>query len=201
MNNNFVTLYLSNTKKIFNNLDINAIEEAIEQMLRAKQSSGRIFIVGLGGSSAHAIHFASDLRKLDNINAVSPLENIAEFSALINDEGPDFAFVKYLERNKMDSNDILFVISVGGGDNEKNVSTGFIRAIDYAKEKNCKSISLTGREDGYANKNCDISILINVPDGNYLTSHTEGVQSVILHLIAVHPKLIEVKPKWESLDE
>ena len=201
MNNNFVTQYLNDTKKILDYLDVNAIESAAEQMLRAKQSSGRIFILGLGGSSANAIHFACDLRKLDNLNAISPLENIAEFSALINDEGIDFAFVKYLERNRLNSNDILFVISVGGGDKKKNVSVGLIHAIEYAKEKNCKSIALTGREEGYANKNCDIPILINVQDKNHLTPQTEGVQSVILHLIALHPLLNEVKPKWESLDE
>lgn len=201
MINNFVTRYLNDTKKILDCLDVNAIDSAVEQMLRVKQRAGRVFIIGLGGSSAHAIHFACDLRNLDDINAVSPLENISEFSALINDEGTDFAFLKYLERNKIDSNDILFVISVGGGDTRKNISRGLIHAIDYAKEKNCKSISLTGREDGYANKNCDIPIMINVQDKNYLTPQTEGLQSVILHLIAVHPSLIDVKPKWESLDE
>lgn len=199
MDNSFTKKYLESEIEILKKLDAEKIDKAISQLKFSKDNGGRVFVLGLGGGAAHALHFTADLRKLAKIDAKSPVENISEFTALVNDEGWNNSFKKYLERNILGKNDTLIIISVGGGDEEKNVSVNIVKAVEFSKLAGCKSISISGREKGFANRNCDISILIDVPDKNMITPHTEGVQSVILHLIASHPELCEVKPKWESL--
>lgn len=199
MDKNFTKKYLESEIDILKKLDCEKIDKAISQLNFSKENGGRVFVLGSGGGAAHAIHFTADLKKQAKMDAKSPVENISEFTALVNDEGWNDSFVKYLERNKLGKNDTLIIVSVGGGDKEKNVSVNIVKAIEYSKLAGCKSISISGREDGFANRNCDISILINVPEKNIITPHTEGIQSVILHLIASHPELCEVKPKWESL--
>ncbi len=199
MDKNFTKKYLESEIEILKNLESEKIDKAVSQLKFTKDIGGRVFVLGAGGGAAHALHFTADLRKQAKIETKSPVENISEFTALVNDEGWNESFVKYLERNKLGKNDTLIIISVGGGDEEKNVSVNVVKALEYSKLEGGKSISISGRESGFANRNCDISILIDVPDKNMLTPHSEGIQSVILHLIASHPLLCEVKPKWESL--
>mgnify|MGYP005996820147 CR=1 FL=1 len=88
------------------------------------------------------------------------------------------------------------VFSVGGGHLKKNVSVNLINAIKYAKSKKGKSICIVGRDDGYAHKNSDISILVNIADKKLVTPISETFQTLIWHLLVSHPKLQVNKTKW-----
>ena len=88
------------------------------------------------------------------------------------------------------------IFSVGGGNIKKDVSVNLIRAIKFAKSKKGKSICIVGKSDGYAYKNSDISILINVKNKKLVTPVSETFQTLIWHLLVSHPQLQLNKTKW-----
>ena len=100
-----------------------------------KKNNGRLFIIGVGGSAGNASHAVNDFRKLCNIDAYTPIDNVSEITAKTNDEGFDTIFDSYLKLSKFSSKDLLMVFSVGGGNTRKNVSVNLIKAIKFAKSK------------------------------------------------------------------
>ena len=71
-----------------------------------------------------------------------------------------------------------------------------IRAIKFAKLKKGKSVCIVGKSDGYAYKNSDINILINVKNKELVTPVSETFQTLLWHLLVSHPKLQLNKTKW-----
>ena len=137
------------------------------------------------------------LEKLCNIDAYTPVDNISEITAKTNDEGFETIFDSYLKLTIFFcKNDLLMIFSVGGGHIKKNVSVNLIRAIKFAKSKKGKSLCIVGKSDGYAYKNSDISILINVKDKKLVTPVSETFQTLLWHLLVSHPKLQINKTKW-----
>ena len=57
--------------------------------------------MGVGGSAGNASHAVNDFRKLCNIEAYSPVDNISELTARINDEGWDSSFENWLKVSKV----------------------------------------------------------------------------------------------------
>jgi D-sedoheptulose 7-phosphate isomerase len=72
------------------------------------------------------------------------------------------------------------VFSVGGGNLKKNVSVNLIKAIKYANLKKGKIISIIGRSDGYAYKNSDVSILVNVEDNKVGNAYIRNFSNINL---------------------
>ena len=61
--------------------------------------------MGVGGSAGNASHAVNDFRKLCNIEAYSPVDNISELTARINDEGWDSSFENWLKVSKVNKKD------------------------------------------------------------------------------------------------
>jgi D-sedoheptulose 7-phosphate isomerase len=93
----------------------------------------------------------------------------------------------------------VFVLSVGGGNSEKNISVNLIRALDYAKEIGAKVFGIVGRDGGYTAKVAHVCVIVPTVNSETVTPHTESFQSVILHLIVSHPALKVSEMKWESV--
>ena len=93
--------------------------------------------------------------------------------------------------------DLLFVLSVGGGDLERNISPNLIAAVDYAREQNSKIVGILGRNGGYTAKHADAYVLIPTVNVDHITPHAEAFQAVIWHLMIMHPQLKRMTPKWE----
>ena len=193
---NFINKYKNNILNSLKDLDENKINKALSFLKRLKKVKGRLFIIGVGGSAGNASHAVNDFRKLCDIDTYTPIDNISEITAKTNDDGFHSIFDTYLKLSNFSSKDLLMIFSVGGGNIKKNVSVNLIKAIKYAKLKKGKSICIVGRSDGYANKNCDISILINVKDKKLVTPISETFQTVIWHLFVSHPDLQVNKTKW-----
>ena len=158
--------------------------------------NGRLFILGVGGSAGNASHAVNDFRKLCNIEAYAPTDNVSELTARTNDEGFDTIFSEYLKVSKINSKDAIMIFSVGGGSLAKNVSLNLISAIKVAKAKQLKIFSLVGKDDGYAANNSNISIVIPVQDKTLITPISEAFQAVIWHCIVSHPSLALNATKW-----
>jgi D-sedoheptulose 7-phosphate isomerase len=177
-------------------LDRNKIERLILEIINIKNKNGRIFFLGIGGSAGNASHAVNDFRKICNIECYSPTDNISEITARTNDDGFEKIFSMYLMNSKLSKNDAIFIFSVGGGNKKLKVSLGLIEAIKFAKQNKSKVFSIIGRKDGYAYKNSDIAILINVKNSQFTTPVSESMQAVIWHALVSDPRLKKNKTKW-----
>ena len=192
----FSQVHLDETIKIAQMISSEKIEEMVEVLSNLKDTRGRLFILGVGGSAANASHAVNDFRKLANIEAYAPTDNISEITARTNDEGWETIFSGWLEVSKFNSKDCILVLSVGGGDKVKNVSPNLIEAIDYAKKIGARIIGIVGRDGGYTNVHANCCLVIPTINPNSVTPHSESFQAVIWHLLVSHPKLKSNPTKW-----
>jgi len=192
----FSVNYFKEVSKIIKKIDPFLLETLVEDLCSIRGKKGRIFVIGVGGSAGNAGHFVNDLRKLCAIEAYAPTDNISELTARTNDEGWETVFSYWLSISKINNKDALFILSVGGGNQEKNVSVNIIEAIKFAKTKNCKIFGIVGIDNGYTAKNGDNVIIIPVVNKDRITPHSESFQSVIWHCLVSHPKLQIKKTKW-----
>ncbi len=188
--------FFENINFTLSKLDKNRINDTIKLLKKIRNNQGRLFIIGIGGSAGNASHAVNDFRKLCNIDAYTPVDNISEITARTNDEGFETIFDTYLKLSKINNKDMLLIFSVGGGNLKKKVSTNIIKAIKFVKKKKTKIVSIVGRNDGYAYKNSDIKILIRVKDKKFVTPISETFQALIWHLFVSHPDLQTKKTKW-----
>ena len=193
---NFIKKYKNNISNSLFELDDKKINQAIILLKKLRKNKGRLFIIGVGGSAGNASHAVNDFRKLCNIEAYTPIDNVSEITAKTNDEGFDTIFDSYLNLSNFNKKDILMIFSVGGGHKKKNISVNLIKAIQYAKSRKGKTICVVGKSDGYANKNSDISILVSVKDKKLVTPISETFQALIWHLFVSHPLLQLNRTKW-----
>ena len=193
--------YLNETTRIVNALSLStaAIEQIAERLAIVKKHGGRIFFIGVGGSAANCSHAVNDFRKLAGFEAYTPTDNVAELTARVNDDGWETAFKMWLCGSRLYSADAIFVLSVGGGNLEKNISPIIVRAVMYAKEVGATILGIIGRFDGYTAKVADACVIVPSINSDTSTYHTEAMQAVILHLLVSHPLLNVNAPKWESV--
>ena len=196
MNNRHINSFFNQVKIIAEKINKNELQKIAQTLYFLKKKGGRLFLLGVGGSAANCSHAVNDFRKLCNIESYTPTDNASELTARINDEGWDSSFVEWLKVSKLNKKDVVFIMSVGGGNLKKKVSVNLVNAIKYAKKKNSKVLGIIGKKDGYTRKNADISILIPNVDKKLITPHTEAFQAVVWHCLVSHPILQINKTKW-----
>ena len=193
----FSQLFIEKFSLVLSAINPLHIENVVSDLMALKVKGGRLFILGMGGSAANASHAVNDFRKLCNIDAFAPTDNVAEFTARANDDGWDNVLVSYLKGAKLRVKDMLLILSVGGGNLENNISVNLIRAVEYAYQKQIEIVSIVGRNGGEVAKFSDKFILVpHLPDDLLVTPITESMQSVVLHLLVSHPLLASNKTKW-----
>jgi D-sedoheptulose 7-phosphate isomerase len=195
---NFTEQFLNEAKQVIDKLNTKTIDNAVELLAETRRNKGRLFILGVGGSAANASHAVNDFRKIVGIEAYAPTDNVSELTARTNDEGWATVFVKWLEVSQLRSNDLLMILSVGGGSLEKNISPNLVMALQYAKQVGAKIIGIVSRDGGYTAKVADAAVIIPVVNSDSVTPHAEAFQAVIWHLMVSHPQLKLVQTKWEA---
>jgi D-sedoheptulose 7-phosphate isomerase len=156
-------------------------------------------MLGVGGSAANASHAVNDFRKITGIETYAPTDNVSELTARTNDEGWASVFVEWLRTSKLNSKDCLFILSVGGGNIEKNVSPNLVAALQLAKQVGAHVIGIVGKDGGYTAKVADACVIVPTVNPNNVTPHSEAFQAVIWHLFVSHPDLKVNQTKWESV--
>jgi D-sedoheptulose 7-phosphate isomerase len=197
----FIKQYLSEANQIIEQLNTQQIERSIDLLVQTRKNAGRLFILGVGGSAANASHAVNDFRKIAGIEAYTPTDNVSELTARTNDEGWSTVFSKWLEVSRLTSNDLLFILSVGGGNLEKNVSPNLVAALQYAKKIGARIIGIVGRDGGYTATVADACVIIPTPNPENTTPHAEAFQGVVWHLMVSHPQLKIAPTKWESVSK
>ena len=198
MYHDYITSYLDEVKAIVDAIDHDAIARMIAVLASVRDGGGRLFIVGVGGGAGNASHAVNDFRKLAGIEAYAPTDNVSELTARINDDGWRTVFANWLVGSKLNAKDAVMILSVGGGDAEKNVSANIVESLALAKSVGAKVVGIVGRDGGYAAKVADACVVVPTVNPANVTPHTEAFQAVIWHLIVSHPKFQKQKGKWES---
>lgn len=196
--NTFAQRFLAEAKEVIDRLDAVSIERAASLLARTRSSGGRLFVLGVGGSAANASHAVNDFRKIADIEAYAPTDNVAELTARTNDEGWPTVFESWLRTSRLRPNDLVLVFSVGGGNVEKNVSPNIVSALQYAKSVGAKIVGIVGRDGGHTANVADVCILIPTVNPDHITPHTEAFQAVVWHLLVSHPAVKQQATKWES---
>ena len=193
----FSNEYFNEVIDIANSIDKNKVEELVNALVKVRDvTDGRVFVLGVGGSAGNASHLVNDLRKLCGIEAYAPTDNVSELTARTNDEGFDTVFSEYLNISKFRHNDAIFILSVGGGDENKNVSVNLIEAIKEANEMHGTVLGIVGKKDGYTAKHSDVVVVVPELSPKRVTPHSEAFQAVVWHCIVSHPKLQIKRTKW-----
>lgn len=193
---NFSSNFMREVSEIAGILDYELIEKMSEELSNLRKREGRLFLLGVGGSAANASHAVNDFRKLCGIETYSPTDNVSELTARTNDEGWETVFSEWLKTSRLSDKDILLVLSVGGGNLEKNISTNLIYALDFAIERKATIIGIVGRDGGYVKKIGKYVLVIPTVNKERVTPHSEAFQAVVWHCLVSHPVLQINATKW-----
>lgn len=195
----FAAIYLEEAQAVVAALDPAAIEAVVARIVEVRERGGRLFVLGVGGSAAHASHAVNDFRKLCDLEAYAPTDNVAELTARVNDEGWDTVFSSWLEGSRLGPRDAVLVFSVGGGDAARGVSANLVRALDLARRCGAGIVGVVGRDGGYTASVADACVLIPPLVPERITPHTEGTCAVVWHLLVSHPRLQARPTRWETV--
>ncbi len=184
-----LTNYLNNVSDTLKTL-VNEEKKIIkisEEIIKCNSKGNKILLAGNGGSCSDVEHFGGELICTFSKKDRKPVSTqlLTGPSSSLTAWGNDFEFETFFER-QLEANgnngDILFLLSTGGGNLKKKISTNLIYAAKLAKKKKIKIISLVGKSGGYLYKNSDISIKIK----SNTTSVIQEAHMSILHSICYY---------------
>ncbi len=191
--------HLKETADIVGKLNPDDCEKCVAELRGVRERGGRLFILGVGGSAANASHAVNDFRKIAGLECYAPTDNVAELTARTNDEGWSTVFVEWLRGSRLNAKDALLILSVGGGNLEKNVSPNLVTALQLAKQAGARVVGIVGKDGGYTAKVANACVIVPTVNPNNITPHSEAFQAVIWHLFVSHPDLKVNQTKWESV--
>lgn len=184
----YIDSFLKGIVEICQNISQKDIDLVVEQLFKAWWNQNNIFLIGNGGSAGAALHFTADLNnctiRMDSVHpvhALSLVDNMVRYSALVNDWGWENVYVEQL-KNYFKPGDIVLAISVHGGtgkDMSEAWSQNLIKALKYAQDNGGKALAIAGFDGGVMKKECDACIVIPYNS----TPHVEGFYGVVHHLI------------------
>lgn len=184
----YIDKFLEPIIEVCHNISQSDIDLVIEYLFRAWWNQNNIFIIGNGGSAGAALHFTADLNnctvKINGthpVHAMSLVDNMVRYSALVNDYGWENVYVEQL-KNYFKPGDIVFAVSNHGGTGKDMAgvwSQNLIKALKYAQENGGKALALTGFDGGLMKQFCDACIVVPVNS----TPHVEGFYGIVHHLI------------------
>lgn len=191
-----VKTYFQEVVKVAESIDVESIERLAGELAALRERGGRLFLLGVGGSAGNCSHAVNDFRKLCGIEAYAPTDNVSELTARTNDEGWETVFAAWLRTSKANGSDAVLVLSVGGGNLEKNVSANIVAALKEAKLRGMRIFGIVGRDGGYTKQVGDCVVVVPTVDASRVTPHTEAFQAVVWHCLVSHPALQQIATKW-----
>jgi len=188
--------YLEEVQRIAAAIPTGDIEALVNELVELRRRGGRLFLLGVGGSAANCSHAVNDFRKLCSIEAYAPTDNVSELTARTNDEGWETVFAEWLKTSRGGAADAVFVLSVGGGSVDRNISPNLVAALKEAKARKMTVLGIVGRSGGYTKEVGDYVVVIPPIFEARVTPHTEEFQAVVWHCLVSHPLLQINATKW-----
>jgi D-sedoheptulose 7-phosphate isomerase len=171
--------FLRHTADVALQLDHAAVERLVDELAMLRENGGRLFLLGVGGSAANCSHAVNDFRKIAGIEAYAPTDNVSELTARTNDEGWETVFAEWLRGSRATARDAVMVLSVGGGDAERNVSPNIVRALERAQRIGMRIFGIVGRDGGFTKRVGDVVVVVPTVDRELVTPFTEAFQAVV----------------------
>lgn len=179
--------YFSESANVISSLssELKSIKDIATEIHENNLKGGKLLIAGNGGSCADAEHFAGEMqctfkdRNRSAIAAIS-LSNNSAITAWTN----DFEFNSYFKRQVEAlgrKDDILFLITTGGGNRENGASMNLVYAAEKAKEIGLKVFTLSGKGGGILKDLSDICITIKSDE----TSNIQEGHIAVIHGICI----------------
>jgi len=190
------TEFFDEVVEIAQQIDHKLIEKLAHELKELRDRGGRLFVLGVGGSAGNCSHAVNDFRKLCGIEAYAPVDNVSELTARTNDEGWETVFAGWLKVSNIKAVDAVFVLSVGGGNLERNVSPNIVMALKFAKEQGLKIFGVVGRDGGYTKQVGDCVVVVPTVEESRVTPHAEAFQGVVWHCLVSNPVLQQMATKW-----
>jgi D-sedoheptulose 7-phosphate isomerase len=191
--------YLDEAVQILGKLEVTAINRMVQELKLLRQRGGRLFLLGSGGGAGHASHAVNDFRKIANIEAYTPTDNVSELTARINDDGWETSYVNWLKGSRLNRNDMVFIFSVGGGNREHQISMNLVRCLEHARDVGAAICGIVGRDGGFTAQVANVCIIVPTINSHTVTPQVESFQAVVWHLLVSHPDLLATEMKWESV--
>ena len=156
---------------------MDVLSAATELFVSTLRNGNKILTIGNGGSAAEALHMAEELsgRFKKNRVALPGLCLCADCTALTcisNDYGADYIFSRQIEAFGQ-AGDLLVVFSTSGN------SQNLITAVDAAKAKGCKILTLLGRDGGKLKGQADVELIVKAN----ASAHIQEAHQVVLHAL------------------
>ncbi len=160
------------------------LDKALNLIISTLENNNKILLAGNGGSNSDAEHFAGELVCTFNNKKRKPLSaiHLGSNTTATTAWGNDFEFETYFEREVQalgNKNDLLILISTGGGDIKDKTSYNMVLANKMAKKIGMKTIALVGKSGGYLSKNSDVVIHIK----NFKTSIIQECHIAVIHYL------------------
>ncbi|MBI2058287.1 MAG: SIS domain-containing protein [Nitrospirae bacterium] len=194
----YLRRYMREAAQVARRIDVSVMDRMVERLVGLREAGGRLFLCGVGGSAGNCSHAVNDFRKLAGIEAYSPVDNVSELTARTNDEGWRTVFSAWLGVSHAGPRDVLFVLSVGGGSVEPQVSLNLVDAIEEAKRRRMDVLGIVGRDGGHTSRRGDIVLIVPTVNAESVTPYTESFQSVVWHAMVCDPRLAIAGNRWES---
>ncbi len=180
---NFSKSYINYLSQVLNKINKKSISDLEKLLEKTRQHNNTIFIAGNGGAASTAITMANDLgfdvlkktkiKKTFKIQSLN--DNPSVITAIANDTGYENTFVNQLKIH-FKKGDILIVLSASGN------SLNLIKACNWVKKKNGKTVGILGFDGGKLLKICNLNIHIKTQKNEY--GPVEDAQLVINHILA-----------------
>lgn len=177
----FIDQYLKRTAQIASECSRENLEKMVDILALTRELKGRVFFLGIGGGASSASHATNDFNKIANISTFCLSDNAGLLTALANDEGWDSIFKRQLEMHHLTAKDCLFIFSVNGG--TPNISSGLVKAIDYAKSVGARIVGVVGRGIGVTAQVADACLVVPTVEESMVTYHSEDYQMVANHVL------------------
>ena len=184
----FISAQFSEAQQVLNEFsqdeNFALIQLAGDLMITCLKNGGKIISCGNGGSMSDAMHFAEELtgryrNDRKSLPAIA-ISDAAHLTCVGNDYGYEFIFSRFIE-GMGNNGDVLLAISTSGN------SMNIVNAVKAAKEKNMKTIVLTGKDGGKLADMADR--LLIVPHFGF----ADRIQEIHIKIIHILILLIEQK--------
>ncbi|WP_323838622.1 D-sedoheptulose 7-phosphate isomerase [Photorhabdus africana] len=171
-------------KFLSDDANIEAIQKAAVLLADSFKAGGKVLSCGNGGSHCDAMHFAEELTGRYRENRPGypaiAISDVSHLSCVSNDFGYEFVFSRYIEAVGKEG-DVLLGISTSGN------SGNIIKAVEAARLKGMKVITLTGKDGGKMAGIADVEI--RVPHFGY----ADRIQEIHIKVIHILIQLIEIE--------
>lgn len=171
-----IASYLSGVRSLLNTIPAADIQRIVEILHNARVNYHSVYLCGNGGSAATASHWANDLCKgtqaeaLPRLRAIALTDNVPLITAWANDTAYENIFASQLA-NFVQPLDV--VIGISGSGKSRNV----LNAIRCAREAGALTIGLSGFRGGHLKSLADFCVVVP-------SDSMEQIED--LHLILAH---------------